>query len=54
MMTEIDAKKIQKKINSLEKENDQLRKELNAIKDVLSNLKKRSNVCLGYSYFKSI
>ena len=40
-MTELDIKKIQKRLSYLEKENEQLRKEVSSFKDLLSNLKKR-------------
>ncbi len=40
-MTELDIKDLHKRLNFLDKENKQLKKELNSFKDLLNNLKKR-------------
>ncbi|MBD3214097.1 MAG: AAA family ATPase [Candidatus Lokiarchaeota archaeon] len=40
-MTESDVKKLQKKLTSLERENEQLKRELSGFKDIIDNIKKK-------------
>lgn len=41
MMTESTVKKLEKKLSVLEKENEQLKREISGFRDIINNLKKK-------------